>query len=125
MSRAGLGKAGAAHDRLHVWIARWSVESPSAAPGTKTLQAAEGDMAIQLTVSSGKPLVVHGTDGISRKGSAVGQASHYSSFTRLATTGRLTIGNESFDVTGTSGMDHEIGFADLDQDLVGCDYISL
>lgn len=125
MSRAGLGKAGAAHDRLHVWIDRWSAESPSAAPGTQTLQAAEGDMAIQLTVSSGKPLVVHGTDGISRKGSATGQASHYYSFTRLATTGKLTIGNESFDVTGTSWMDHEFGSADLDKDLVGWDWFSL
>jgi predicted secreted hydrolase len=82
-------------------------------------------MAIQLTVSSGKPLVVHGADGISRKGSAVGQASHYYSFTRLATTGKLTIGNESFDVTGTSWMDHEFGSADLDKDLVGWDWFSL
>jgi len=144
MSRAGLGKAGAAQDRLHVWIDQWSAESPSAAPGTQTLQAADGNMAIQFTVSSGKPLVaadgnmaiqftvssgkplvVHGTDGISRKGSAAGQASHYYSFTRLATTGKLTIGNESFDVTGTSWMDHEFGSADLDKDLVGWDWFSL
>ena len=125
MSRAGLGKAGAAQDRLHVWIDQWSAESPSAAPGTQTLQAAEGDIAIQFTVSSGKPLVVHGTAGISRKGSVAGQASHYYSFTRLATTGKLTIGNESFDVTGTSWMDHEFGSADLDKDLVGWDWFSL
>ena len=82
-------------------------------------------MAIQLTVSPGKPLVVHGTDGISRKGSATGQASHYYSFTRLATTGTVTIGNEPFDVTGTSWMDHEFGSADLDKDLVGWDWFSL
>ena len=125
MSRAGLGKAGAAQDRLHVWIDRWSAESPSSAPDTQILQAADGDMAIQFTVSPGKPLVVHGTDGISRKGSAPGQASHYYSFTRLATTGILTIGNESFDVTGTSWMDHEFGSADLDKDLVGWDWFSL
>jgi predicted secreted hydrolase len=125
MSRAGLGKAGAAHDRLHVWIDRWSAESPSAAPDTHTLQAADGNMAIRFTVSPEKPLVVHGSDGISRKGSATGQASHYYSFTRLATTGTLTIENESFDVTGTSWMDHEFGSADLDKDLVGWDWFSL
>jgi predicted secreted hydrolase len=125
ISRAGLGKAGAAHDRLHVWIDRWIAESPSAAPGTQTLQAAEGDMAIQFTVSPEKPLVLHGTDGISRKGSAAGQASHYYSFTRLATTGKLTIGDESFDVTGTSWMDHEFGSADLAKDLVGWDWFCL
>ncbi|MCX5729441.1 MAG: carotenoid 1,2-hydratase, partial [Nitrospirae bacterium] len=42
ISRAGLGKAGAAQDRLHVWIDHWSAESPSAAPNTQTLQATEG-----------------------------------------------------------------------------------
>jgi predicted secreted hydrolase len=125
MSRAGLGKAGAAQDHLHVWIDRWSAESPVAAPNAQTLQAADGDMAIQFTVSPEKPLVVHGTDGISHKGSATGQASHYYSFTRLATTGTLTIENESFDVTGTSWMDHEFGSADLDKDLVGWDWFSL
>jgi predicted secreted hydrolase len=124
-SRAGLGKAGAAHDRLHVWIDRWSAESPSDAPGSQTLRAADGDLAIRLTVSSGKPLVVHGTNGISHKGPDPGQASHYYSFTRLATTGTLTVGNESFDVTGTSWMDHEFGSADLDKDLVGWDWFCL
>jgi predicted secreted hydrolase len=125
ISRAGLGKAGAARDGLHVWIDRWSVESPLAAPGTQTLQAADGGLAIQLTVSPEKPLVLHGADGISRKGAGIGQASHYYSFTRLATTGKLTIGNESFDVTGTSWMDHEFGSADLGKDLVGWDWFSL
>jgi len=76
-------------------------------------------------VSPDKPLVVHGTDGISRKGSAAGQASHYYSFTRLATTGTLSIGGERFDVTGNSWMDHEFGSADLDKDLVGWDWFSL
>jgi predicted secreted hydrolase len=125
ISRAGLGKAGAADDRLHVWIDRWGAESSVASPATQTLTAADGDLALQLTVSPDKPLVVHGTDGISHKGSAPGQASHYYSFTRLATNGKLTIGNESFDVTGTSWMDHEFGSAELGKDLVGWDWFSL
>lgn len=125
ISRAGLGKAGAAPDRLHVWIDRWSAESSSNTPATQTLQAADGNLALQLTVSPEKPLVVHGSDGISRKGTGAGQASHYYSFTRLATTGQLTIGNESFDVTGISWMDHEFGSADLGKDLVGWDWFSL
>lgn len=125
ISRAGLGKAGAEADRLHVWIDHWSAESPSATSGTQTLRASDGDLDLQLTVSQEKPLVVHGSDGISRKGASMGQASHYYSFTRLATTGQLTIGNESFDVTGRSWMDHEFGSADLDKDLVGWDWFSL
>lgn len=123
MSRAGLGKAGAASDRLNVWIDRWSAESPLSAPGTQILHAAEGDLAIQLTVSPEKPLVVHGTGGISRKGSVA--ASHYYSFTRLATTGTLSVGGERFEVTGTSWMDHEFGSAELGKDLVGWDWFCL
>jgi predicted secreted hydrolase len=125
ISRAGLGKAGAARDRLHVWIDQWSAESPTTAPGTQTLHATDSDLALQLTVSPEKPLVVHGTEGISRKGAAAGQASHYYSFTRLATTGTLSIGDERFDVAGNSWMDHEFGSADLDKDLVGWDWFSL
>jgi predicted secreted hydrolase len=123
MSRAGLGKAGAASDRLNVWIDRWAAESPLAAPGTQTLHAADGDLGIQLTVSPEKPLVVHGTGGISRKGSVA--ASHYYSFTRLATTGTLSVGGERFDVTGNSWMDHEFGSAELGKDLVGWDWFCL
>ncbi len=125
ISRAGLGKAGAARDRLNVWIDRWNAESPTTAPGVQTLHATEGDLALQLTVSPEKPLVVHGTEGVSRKGATAGQASHYYSFTRLATTGTLSIGGERFDVTGSSWMDHEFGSADLDKDLVGWDWFSL
>ena len=125
ISRAGLGKAGSACDRLHVWIDQWSAESPSTAPGTQTLHAADGDLTLHLTVSPEKPLVVHGADGISRKGSGTGQASHYYSFTRLATTGTLSIGGVQFDVTGNSWMDHEFGSADLGKDLVGWDWFSL
>jgi predicted secreted hydrolase len=123
MSRAGLGKAGAANDRLNVWIDRWSAESPLAAPGTQVLHAADGDLAIQLTVSPEKPLVVHGTGGVSRKGSVA--ASHYYSFTRLATTGTLSVGGERFDVTGNSWMDHEFSSAELGKDLVGWDWFCL
>lgn len=125
ISRAGLGKAGAERDRLHVWIDQWSAESLTATPLTQELRAADGTIGIQLTLSPEKPLVVHGTGGISRKGSASGQASHYYSFTRLVTTGTLSIGAEQFDVTGTSWMDHEFGSADLGENLMGWDWFSL
>ncbi len=125
ISRAGLGKAGAERDRLHVWIDQWSAELPAAVPLTQKLRAADGAIGVQLALSPEKPLVMHGTGGISRKGPASGQASHYYSFTRLATTGTLSIGAEQFDVTGASWMDHEFGSADLGKDLVGWDWFSI
>ena len=124
ISRAGLGKAGAESGRLDVWIDRWRAESPSS-QDRHILSAADGHLAIQLTVAPEKPLVIHGAGGISRKGAEKGQASHYYSYTRLGTSGTLTIGDESFDVIGTSWMDHEFGSADLGEDLVGWDWFSL
>lgn len=125
ISRAGLGKAGAEPEGLRVWIDRWRAESPAGQSNLHRLTAADGDLSIQFDLVPVKPLVVHGTEGISRKGEEAGQASHYYSFTRLATTGRLTIGMDSFDVTGSSWMDHEFGSAELGQDLVGWDWFSV
>jgi predicted secreted hydrolase len=130
LSRAALGKAGAAAEHLHVWIDRWRTEAlgPEASGRdgpAQILEASEGDLAIALTVVPDKPLVVHGAGGISRKGTESGQSSHYYSWTNLATRGSLTIGGESFEVAGTSWMDHEFGSADLSPDLVGWDWFSL
>ena len=130
LSRAALGKAGAETEHLHVWIDRWRTETlgPEASGRivpTQILEASDGDLAIALTVVLDKPLVVHGTGGISPKGTESGQSSHYYSWTNLATRGRLTIGGESFDVAGTSWMDHEFGSADLSPELVGWDWFSL
>ena len=130
LSRPGLGKAGAEADRLHVWIDRWRAESlepeiVGTRIGGQILEATDGDLAIALTVVPKKPLVIHGSAGVSRKGAGPGQASHYYSLTSLATTGTITIGDETFDVTGTTWMDHEFGSTDLGPDLVGWDWFSL
>ena len=126
LSRAALGKAGAETDRLHVWIDQWRAERTQVAAGVgQVLEASDGDLSLALTVVPAKPLVIHGSGGISRKGHDSGQASHYYSFTRLATRGRIAIAGETFDVTGTSWMDHEFGSADLGPDLVGWDWFSL
>jgi predicted secreted hydrolase len=124
ISRAGLGKAGADAARLHVWLDQWRAES-SGQSGQQQLDAKADGVALSLTLDPAKPLVVHGERGISKKGAAVGQASHYYSFTNLTTAGSLTIGTETFHVTGTSWMDHEFGSADLGADLTGWDWFSI
>ncbi len=125
ISRAGLGKAGADADRLRVWIDRWSVERLAGDPDRHRLRAAADGFAVDLTVTSLKPPVVHGTDGVSRKGDRRGQASHYYSLTRLATEGSVTVRGERLAVAGTSWMDHEFGSADLGRDVVGWDWFSV
>jgi predicted secreted hydrolase len=124
-SREGLGKAGADESRLRVWIDDWRAEASAEPSASHTLAAHDETHALALTLQPAKPLVTHGAAGISRKGKDVGQASHYYSFTRLATNGKLTIDGESFDVTGTSWMDHEFGSAELGADQVGWDWFSI
>ncbi len=125
LSREGLGKAGADESRLRVWIDDWRAEASTDATGSLTLVAHDETHALALTLQPAKPLVTHGAAGISRKGKDVGQASHYYSFTRLATTGSLTIDGEQFEVSGLSWMDHEFGSGDLGADQVGWDWFSL
>jgi predicted secreted hydrolase len=125
LSREGLGKAGAATDRLRVWIDRWSVSTDDQAPDGQRLQAATDEFAIDLQVISKKSPTLHGQQGISHKGAAPEQASHYYSLTRLATKGEIRVGTETFPVTGLSWMDHEFGSADLGRDIVGWDWFSL
>jgi predicted secreted hydrolase len=125
LSREGLGKAGADESRLRVWIDDWRAEASTEPTGAHTLVAHNETHALALTLQPAKPLVTHGAAGISRKGKEMGQASHYYSFTRLATSGKLTIEGEQFEVSGTSWMDHEFGSAELGTDQVGWDWFSI
>ena len=47
------------------------------------------------------------------------------SFTRLQTSGTVTVGGERIPVRGTAWMDHEFGTAPLEGDLTGSDWFSV
>jgi len=126
VSRAGIGKAGSETGRLHVWIDRWSTEAALASDRYQHhLHAAAGDFSFDLFLEPDKAPVVHGEDGISRKGAEPGQASHYYSMTRLRTTGTLTVDGHAQTVHGLSWMDHEFGSGHLGKDQVGWDWFSV
>jgi predicted secreted hydrolase len=125
VSRAGLGKAGADAGHLRVWIDRWSIEASASPHEHHRLLAATDEFSLDLYVTPEKPPVVHGERGVSRKGSAPVQASHYYSLPRLATAGTLTVDGRQFSVQGTSWMDHEFGSGDLGDDLAGWDWFSI
>jgi predicted secreted hydrolase len=124
-SRAGIKKAGAHAGNLTVWIDGWSVKALAPDHRQFRLQAETEDFSIDLTVESRKPPVIHGTQGVSRKGQHPEQTSHYYSLTRLQTVGSVGVDGTRMGVTGTSWMDHEFGSADLAEGLVGWDWFSL
>ncbi|MGH7230134.1 MAG: lipocalin-like domain-containing protein [Nitrospiraceae bacterium] len=124
ISRGGLGKAGAEPELLRVWIDRWIAESPALQP-RHHLKASTDEFSLDLNLTPQKPPIVHGQDGVSRKGKEFGQASHYYSMTRLSTAGTLMVEGDRLPVTGTSWMDHEFGSGRLGDDQVGWDWFSL
>lgn len=122
LNRAGPGLAGASVNLQRVWNGNWRVQWTN---GQQDLQAITSDFVLNLIMTSRKPPVIHGKDGISQKGSGAGNASHYISFTRLLTSGTIELNGKSYSVEGTSWMDHEFFSSGLDKDEVGWDWLSL
>ncbi|WP_454063671.1 lipocalin-like domain-containing protein [Candidatus Nitrospira salsa] len=125
ISREALGKAGATQGGLHTWIDQWSVIASDQDHQEFHLQAEVDNFSIDLITHSSKSPVIHGLNGISRKGTRAKHASHYYSLTRLNTTGTLQLDGKEFTVTGTSWMDHEFASSELEDGLVGWDWFSL
>ena len=124
INRPALGMAGSDKQRYHVWIDDWSA-ALLADNRTHQLKASAPQFAIDLSLVSRKPPVVHGHDGVSQKSEGRGRASHYYSLTRLESRGTLTLDGKAYPVTGLSWMDHEFGSNQLSEKQSGWDWFSL
>jgi predicted secreted hydrolase len=125
--RDALGLAGATARPFRVWAEDWSVEGEvegKAAPPMR-LRAAAGDVALDLALEPGKPLVLHGERGLSRKGPDEGDASYYYSFTRMPARGTVSLGPARFPVAGEAWMDREWSTSALGRAQVGWDWFAL
>jgi predicted secreted hydrolase len=123
LNRAGVGWAGAAVDRYRVWNEDWEARPDER--GRHVLRASDARIGLDLVLDPEKRPVVHGADGISQKGALPGNASHYYSLTRVATTGTIAIEGERFEIEGASWMDHEFGTSFLEPDQRGWDWFSI
>jgi predicted secreted hydrolase len=122
INRKGVKNAGAASDKMHVWNENWSLTSNN---NTHHLQAIEKGTGIDLKLTPIKNRILHGKDGVSKKGNGFGNASHYFSFPRMKTIGKLFLKGEEIAVSGTSWMDHEFSSNQLNDNLVGWDWFSI
>jgi predicted secreted hydrolase len=125
-SRGAVGLAGAQGQPFRVWVKDWSAEGAPVFP--MRLRAAEGpqgETAIDLLLQEGKPPVLQGERGLSRKGAEPGDASYYYSLTRMPTSGTVRVDGKSFPVTGASWMDREWSTSSLGRDQVGWDWLAL
>lgn len=122
ISRGALGQAGAATDRLHVWIDDWSLKGEGV---DHLLEARDPSMAIRFRLTPVKRPVVNGVNGVSQKAEGEGYASYYYSMTRMKTQGQVILNGERITVEGLSWMDHEFGSNQLREYQVGWDWFSI
>ena len=105
-----------------------TADAPAFAPTERVLVRASDSAAgfgLTLELVPAKPLVGHGDAGYSAKGGATGNASAYTSWTRLATRGTLTLDGEELAVAGASWFDHEFGSSVLAEGVTGWDWFGL
>lgn len=124
ISRAGPGLAGARTEGMDLWLLNWFAKMKGS---LIYLGARDDQMELQLQLIPRKSLVLHGQNGLSKKGSGDGQASYYSSFTDLETRGFLKThpGGSRVAVKGKSWFDHEFGSNQLTRHQKGWDWFGL
>ena len=84
----------------------------------------QADLFWRMTLRPQKPLVIFGTNGVSRKAREPSAASHYLTFSRKSVSGDLRRGSSSKSerLEGEAWMDHEISSSQLGQGQVGWDW---
>ncbi len=118
------GIAGAAEDGLDVFNEDWSVRADS--KGAVALTAGRRDVGtLTLTLTPVKPPVLHGGDGLSKKGPGEKEYSRYVSITRMSAAGTLARAGAPTRLTGTAWFDHEWGPGGLPAGAAGWDWFAL
>ncbi len=128
-SRGAAGLAGASPSeepsRYRVWLEDWQVVAENATATDQRMRAASDEFALDLRLEQTKPPALQGDMGLSPKSEEIGNASYYYSLTRLLTSGTITLGAESFSVSGHTWMDHEFSTSALGDQAQGWDWFGL
>ena len=125
LSRGAAGLAGATGEPYRVWLENWSATGSGPQGMQMHLRAAQGDVAIDLALTTDRPVVLQGDRGLSQKGSVPGYASYYYSLTRMATQGNVSVAGRRYPVHGLSWMDHEFSTNALEPGAVGWDWFAI
>ena len=128
-SREGNNLAGAQASPLKIWLEDWQIiQAEDRAEfdlPVMSIKAKSEDVVINFKLEAVKPIVLQGDDGLSQKGSQVGNASYYYSYTRIKTEGKIILDGKEFSVNGFSWMDREWSTSALSEDQKGWDWFAL
>jgi predicted secreted hydrolase len=122
IAREGFGVATAATGDARLRLRDWSLVREGAA--WHAIVPAAG-FALDLRCVPTQPLLLQGTQGLSRKGPQAQQASYYYSEPQLAVSGTLSLQGRDFQVAGKAWMDHEWSDEYLASEAVGWDWIGM
>jgi predicted secreted hydrolase len=137
LNRAGPGVAGVDARTGLVWNGNWQTQiadRDEAAPGSAVQQNSPGNVnlsgiadkfALALNLKPVKQPVIQGQNGVSQKAEGAGHASHYFSVTRLLTTGSIDLDGKTYQVEGTSWIDHEFFTGSMAANEAGWDWLSI
>ena len=128
-SRGGAGLAGAESSPFEVWIEDWALRSlgGTGAPSVFPLRLSADGRGVDLDIelSEGKPVVLHGQDGLSPKGPEPGNASFYYAHTRLPAQGSVVLDGDTLQLSGLAWLDREWSTSALSEGQVGWDWFAL
>jgi predicted secreted hydrolase len=135
-ARGGGGLAGASARPFRVWLEDWTLASTGSrdpvgvGPDTSAVfplrLAADGEgVDLELELQAGKPHVLQGDEGLSRKGPEPGNASYYYAHTRMPASGRIVLDGDTIPVEGLAWLDREWSTSALSGDQVGWDWFAL
>lgn len=132
-SRPSFGRAQASSSRLEIRVGDWSVKQVGEEPGKESFvlkfhatdERTNAPYSLTLELNAKKGIVLQGDKGFSRKGEVDGDASYYTSFTRLEGSGTVEIEGEESDVIASAWMDHEVLSSSPGDEKVGWDWFAI
>jgi predicted secreted hydrolase len=126
LAAAQAGAAEASDEAMDVHIGDWSIKMIGQAIALQARSGYSDDLTgIDLSCEAQRPPTLQGAGGLSQKSGETGAASYYYSFTRLATSGTLTVASVPTRVSGLSWMDHEFSSGALGPNQIGWDWMCL
>lgn len=123
ISRGHPELAGARADPFQVYVEDWKLASTDNEFFPLKLSANTPEYSVSLAISAGKPMVLQGINGYSRKSPE--HASYYYTYSRLPASGKIKVKGKEYDVSGTAWLDREWSRQILSQPYSGWYWFSL
>ena len=123
-ARQAVGLAGAQISPVSIWLEDWNLRLDDQTGSWQLQLPAEGfDLSLRLVPAS--PVILQGSEGLSRKCSKPRNASYYYSVPRLQASGQLRLKGQSLGVQGLAWLDREWSTSALGPGQTGWDWFSL